>query len=262
MSKKTTFAEIIELILDWQLKEAGDQIDQNLTSLSTSDLNKLRLLLDQYRGYQIDFSEAVARLDGDPEQSEFILNQIPDNIRVTHPEYQVLMRNIQAFRDQSALKKAEALVGKAAEYIQIEFNPTRAEEAIENAQRTYPNWDQVSSLRMKIHSTLDLVGKFSKGLSIQKEVSALREKGGLASYQKAMRLINEYATLGLEKLGIKLFDAEMEREELLKMITRAEGESWTHRLSGDDQDLEEILKLEQSIRSLEDAETKKYGYER
>ena len=53
MSKKTTFAEIIELILDWQLKEAGDQIDQNLTSLSTSDLNKLRLLLDQYRGYQI-----------------------------------------------------------------------------------------------------------------------------------------------------------------------------------------------------------------
>ena len=66
MSKKTTFAEIIELILDWQLKEAGDQIDQNLTSLSTSDLNKLRLLLDQYRGYQIDFSEAVARLDGDP----------------------------------------------------------------------------------------------------------------------------------------------------------------------------------------------------
>lgn len=256
MSKKTTFAEIIELILDWQLKEAGDQIDQNLTSLSTSDLNKLRLLLDQYRGYQIDFSEAVARLDGDPEQSEFILNQIPDNVRVTHPEYQVLMRNIQAFRDQSALKKAEALVEKAAEYIQIEFNPTRAEEAIENAQRTYPNWDQVSSLRMKIHSTLDLVGKFSKGLSIQKEVSALREKGGLASYQKAMRLINEYATLGLEKLGIKLFDAEMEREELLKMITRAEGESWTHRLSGDDQDLEEILKLEQSIRSLEDAETK------
>ena len=125
MSKKTTFAEIIELILDWQLKEAGDQIDQNLTSLSTSDLNKLRLLLDQYRGYQIDFSEAVARLDGDPEQSEFILNQIPDNIRVTHPEYQVLMRNIQAFRDQSALKKAEALVEKAAEYIQIEFNPSR-----------------------------------------------------------------------------------------------------------------------------------------
>ena len=31
------------------------------------------------------------------------------------------MRNIQAFRDQSALKKAEALVEKAAEYIQIEF---------------------------------------------------------------------------------------------------------------------------------------------
>lgn len=256
MAKKTIFAEILELILGWKLKDAGEKLDQNLTSLSTTDLTKLRQLLDQYRGYQIDFSEAVARLDDDPEQSEFILNQIPDNVRVTHPEYQVLMRNIQAFRDHAALKRAEELVEKAAEHIKIEFNPSLAEEEIESAKQVYPNWDQVASLRLKIQGTSDLTARFSKGLSIQKEVSALREKGGLTSYQKAMRLINEYASLGLEKLGIILFDAELEREDLLKMITRAEGESWTHRLNEEDQDAEEILKLEQSIRSLEDAETK------
>lgn len=256
MAKKTIFAEILELILGWKLKDAGEKLDQNLTSLSTTDLNKLRQLLDQYRGYQIDFSEAVARLDDDPEQSEFILNQVPDNVRVTHPEYQVLMRNIQAFRDHAALKRAEELVEKAAEHIKIDFNPALAEEEIESAKQVYPNWDQVASLRLKIQTTSDLIARFSKGLSIQKEVSALREKGGLTSYQKAMRLINEYASLGLEKLGIILFDAELEREDLLKMITRAEGESWTHRLNEEDQDAEEILKLEQSIRSLEDAETK------
>lgn len=256
MPKKSVFSEIIDLILNWKLKDAGEQFERHFTSLSSADSNKLRSLLDQYHGYQIDFSEAVAHLDIDPEKSEFILNQIPENIRVTHPEYQVLMRNIQAFRDHAALKKAEDLVQKASERIRIEFNPAQAEEAIESAKQSYPNWDRVASLRLKIQTTSDLVGKFSQGLAIQKEVSALREKGGLASYQKAMRLINDYAALGLEKLGVNLFDAELEREDLLKMITRAEGESWSNRLNDDDPDMEEILKLEQSIRSLEDAETK------
>jgi hypothetical protein len=102
--------------------------------------------------------------------------------------------------------------------------------------------------------TSELQEKPSVGFIFKPKSSAL-EKRSIASYQKAMSLINEYSSLVLESYGIALFDADRDREDLLKMITRAEGESWKNRLRPDGIPAE-TLRLEQSIRSLEDAESK------
>ncbi len=255
MAASSPVNRITQLILNWKLDQASVQLEQHQSALSITDIFEIRGLIESYQAYQETFTEAGNVLKEDPVNAQFILNQVPEEIRVTHPDYPSFIETIQSEREKSALEKAEAKVQEAHDAITLDFNSTRAAEALEAAKQIFPNWDRSAELKEKILETTELQEKLARAIFLQTEVSALRESGGLSSYQKAMSLVNEYAALGLDALGIVLFDVEQEREDLLKMITRAEGESWRNRLQSDGMS-EEALRLEQSIRSLEDAESR------
>lgn len=255
MAKETLSTRITKLILNWKLEEANALLEANQSDLSVREIFELRGLNEQYQEYLESFREAAAILESDQAAALYELNQIPEDIRVTSPEYEKLIDRINTIRGETAQRQAEMKAQEAYDAIVIEFNSAKALDALDSARQICPNWDRVPELRDQILRISEIQEKLARGLFLQTEVSALREKGGLASYQKAMTLINEYSALGLEALGIVLFDADAERETLLKMMTRAEGESWSNRLAADGVP-EERLKLEQSIRSLEDAESK------
>ncbi len=248
-------SQITALILAWRLDEAATLIEKTRDLLPGDEIQALLDYLEQYREWKTLFSDAETKIESDPVGAQYILNLVPEEIRVTYPDLESLHSAITAakerFQIQDALDKCE----EASNFILNEVNGDKALEAIEAAKRAYPNWDRVPELREKISAVSEIQEKLSKGLQIQLEVSELREKGGQSAYQHAIALINEYTALGLETLGIVLFDVDLERENLLKMITRAEGESWSHRLAATSES-EETLRLEQSIRSLEDAESK------
>ena len=211
--------------------------------------------MDQYLDWDYAFSDVSLKIETDPVAAQYIFNQIPEEIRVTYPKLESLISAMTSSKDRIQIDEALEKCDEAYDFILHEINEAKALESIENAKRIYPNWDRIPELREKISNTTELQEKLAKGLQIQIEVSALREKGGQTAYQRAMALINEYTSLGLESFGIALFDVVSERENLLKMMTRAEGESWSHRLTSTSAS-EETLRLEQSIRSLEDAESK------
>ena len=255
MAENILSTQIMQLILNWKLEEATDLLEANQSELSVKDIFELRGLNERYQGYLDNFHEAESIVEEDPDAAQYAVDQIPEDIRITYPGYESLLAKLNTVRDVIARKQAFERVDEAYNAIVIEFNSAKAAEALETAKQIYPDWDRVPELREKILKTSELQEKLERGLYLQTEVSALREKGGIASYQKAMSLINEYSSLGLESYGIALFDADHDREDLLKMITRAEGESWKNRLRPDGIPAE-TLRLEQSIRSLEDAESK------
>lgn len=255
MESNPITTKITQLILNWQLKEASTLIESNQNELSVKEIFELRNLLDQYLDWDYAFSDASSKIETDPVAAQYIFNQIPEEIRVTYPKLETLLSAMISSKDRIQINEALEKCDEAYNFIIHEINEAKASESIENAKRIYPNWDRIPELREKISNTTELQEKLAKGLQIQIEVSALREKGGQTAYQRAMALINEYTSLGLESFGIALFDVASERENLLKMMTRAEGESWSHRLTSTSAS-EETLRLEQSIRSLEDAESK------
>ncbi|NMA12533.1 MAG: hypothetical protein GX933_05030 [Chloroflexi bacterium] len=255
MAANSQVNRITQLILGWKIEEASRLLEMHQSDLSVKAIFELRGMIDRYQEYSHLFEDAEAIAVNDPAGAQFILNQIDEEVRFTYPGYETLISTISSEKDKSALEQAQAVIREGRDAILLEFNSAKALEKIETARQIYPNWDRVPALHDEITATVSLQEKLAKGLFLQTEVSALREKGGYASYQKAMTLINEYTALGLESLGIVLFDVEKEREDLLKMMTRAEGASWHNRLE-DDGITAEVLRLEQSIRSLEDAESK------
>lgn len=255
MASNSHVNRIMQLILAWKIEEASRQLEKRQSDLSVKDIFELRGMIDRYQEFGHLFSDAEALVKEDPAGAQFILNQIDEEVRFTYPGYDALVSAINDVKDKTALDQAKTAIQEAKDAILLEFNSAKSAEKIETAKQIYPNWDRVPELHDEIIAVTGIQEKLAAGLFLQTEVSALREKGGYASYQKAMSLINDYTALGLETLGIVLFDVEKEREDLLKMMTRAEGASWHNRLEGDGISAE-ALRLEQSIRSLEDAESK------
>ena len=255
MESDLLITKITQLILNWQLREASAFIDTRQNELSVKDIFTMRNLLDQYLEWENAFSEIIAKIDSDPAAAQYMLNQIPEEIRITYPQIESVYSSMEMTKDKKQIDAALQKCDEAYESLLHELNESKAKALIEEAKRIFPNWDRINELRERINRLQELHEKLARGLQIQTEASALREKGGQSAYQKAMSLINEYTSLGLENLGIALFDVTAERDHLLQMITRAEGKSWSHRLSSTAES-EEILRLEQSIHSLEDAESK------
>ena len=255
MADDTLSTRIMQLILNWKLEDANALLEANQSDLSVKSIFELRGLNEKYQEYREHFLEAESVVENDTTAALYEISQIPEDIRVTYPAYGKITERINEIRDEKARQQAEEKVDEAYNAIVVEFNSAKAVDALDTARQLYPNWDRLPELREKILKTSELQEKLARGLFLQTEVSALREKGGLASYQRAMTLINEYSSLGLDAFGIELFNTDQEREDLLKMMTRAEGESWSNRLHADGIPAE-TLRLEQSIRSLEDAESK------
>lgn len=255
MESDSLLTKITQLILNWQLREASAFIETRQNELSVKDIFTMRNLLDQYVEWENTFSEIIAKIDSDPAAAQYLLNQIPEEIRITYPQIETIYSSMEMTKDRTQIDSALKKCDDAYESMLHELNESKAKELIEEAKRIFPGWDRITALRERINSIQELNEKLAKGLQIQVEVSALREKGGQAAYRRAMSLINEYTSLGLENIGIALFDVSAERDHLLQMITRAEGKSWSHRLTSTSES-EEMLRLEQSIHSLEDAESK------
>ena len=255
MESDSLITKITQMILNWQLREASAFIDTQQNVLSVKDIFAMRNLLDQYLEWENAFSEIIAKIDSDPAAAQYMLNQIPEEIRITYPQIKSIYSSMELTKDKQQIDSASKKCDEAYESLLHELNEKKAKALIEEAKRIFPNWDRNNELRERINNIQELHEKLARGLQIQTEVSALREKGGQSAYQKAMSLINEYTSLGLENVGIALFDVAAERDHLLQMITRAEGKSWSHRLTSTTES-EEILRLEQSIHSLEDAESK------
>ncbi len=255
MESDSLITKITQLILNWQLREASAFIDTQQNVLSVKDIFAMRNLLDHYLEWDNAFSEIIGKIDSDPAAAQYMLNQIPEEIRITYPQIKSIYSSMELTKDKQQIDAALKKCDEAYESLLHELNEKKAKALIEEAKRIFPNWDRNNELRERINNIQELHEKLARGLQIQTEVSALREKGGQSAYQKAMSLINEYTSLGLENVGIALFDVAAERDHLLQMITRAEGKSWSHRLTITSES-EEILRLEQSIHSLEDAESK------
>lgn len=245
---------IIQQILKWKLSTAEVQLQKDGPLLSDETRTELGSLLDQYRGYDKIMFSAQENCDKNPATARMMMNRIPYDILITHPSYRKINTKLQKNDDDSRAKAALKKCQDAERYIRSEFNQVKADDALQAAKDIFPRWQENPELRPLIEELSRQSQMLGEGLSIQRQVSALRETGGQAAYQKALELLNEYDALDLESIHIKLFDVEEERDALLRMMVRADGSSWTYRLTPSAS--QEIIRLEQSIRSLEDAENK------
>ena len=245
---------IIQHILKWKLSTAEVQLQKDLPILDEETRRELTTLLDQYRVYDKIMFSAQENCDKNPATARMMMNRIPRDILITHPSYRKINTRLQKNDDDSRIKAAQRKCTEAEHYIRGEFNQVKAEDSLQAARDIYPHWQENPQLRQQIEELTRQTQMLGEGLRIQREVSALRETGGQSAYQKALELLNEYDALDLPSIHIKLFDVEEEREALLRMMVRADGSSWTYRLTPSAS--QEIIRLEQSIRSLEDAENK------
>ena len=245
---------IIQHILKWKLSTAEVQLQKDLPILDEETRRELTTLLDQYRVYDNIMFSAQENCDKNPATARMMMNRIPRDILITHPSYRKINTRLQKNDDDSRIKAAQRKCTEAEHYIRGEFNQVKAEDSLQAARDIYPHWQENPQLRQQIEELTRQTQMLGEGLRIQREVSALRETGGQSAYQKALELLNEYDALDLPSIHIKLFDVEEEREALLRMMVRADGSSWTYRLTPSAS--QEIIRLEQSIRSLEDAENK------
>ena len=246
--------DIVQLILRWKLSTAEVQLQKDQDILSEATLSELKGLLEQYRGYDKIMFSAQENCDKNPATTRMMMNRIPHDILITHPSYRKINARLQKNDDDSRVKAAFKKCSDAERYIRSEFNQVKADDALQTAKDIFPRWQEHGELRPLIEELTRQSQMLGDGLRIQREVSALRETGGQAAYQKALELLNDYDALDLGSINIKLFDVEEERDALLRMMVRADGSSWTYRLTPSAS--QEIIRLEQSIRSLEDAENK------
>lgn len=245
---------IIQLILKWKLSSAEVELQKNEYALMDPTRKELKALLDQYRGYDKLMFSAQENCEKNPVTARMMMGRIPHDILITHPSYRRINSKLQKKDDDSRIKAAMKKLDEAERYISVEIDQTKGEDALEAAKDIFPGWIDNTEVRNRIEELSRKSGMLGEGLWIQQEISALRETGGQAAYQRALELLNQYETLDLDSIGIKLFDVEEEREALLRMMVRADGSSWTYRLTPSAS--QEIIRLEQSIRSLEDAENK------
>lgn len=245
---------IIQLILKWKLSSAEVELQKNESALSEPSRRELKTLLEQYRGYDKLMFSAQENCEKNPVTARMMMGRIPHDILITHPSYRRVNSKLQKKDDDTRIKAAMKKLDEAERYISVDFDQTKAEDALEAARDIFPGWGENTEVRDRMEELSKRSGMLGEGLWIQQEISALRETGGQAAYQRALELLNQYETLDLDSIGIKLFDVEEEREALLRMMVRADGSSWTYRLTPSAS--QEIIRLEQSIRSLEDAENK------
>lgn len=245
---------IIQLILKWKLSSAEVELQKNESALTDPTRRELKALLDQYRGYDKLMFSAQENCEKNPVTARMMMGRIPHDILITHPSYRRINSKLQKKDDDTRIKSAMKKLDEAERYISVDFDQAKGEDALEAAKDIFPGWIENSEVRDRIEELSRRSGMLGEGLWIQQEISALRENGGQAAYQRALELLNQYETLDLDSIGIKLFDVEEEREALLRMMVRADGSSWTYRLTPSAS--QEIIRLEQSIRSLEDAENK------
>ena len=245
---------IIQLILKWKLSSAEVEIQKNENVLNDPNRRELRQLLEQYRGYDKLMFSAQENCEKNPVTARMMMGRIPNDILITHPSYRRVNTKLQKKDDDTRIKSAMQKLDEAERYIRVEIDQVKGEDALEAAKDVFPGWGENPEVRGRIEELSRQSGILGEGLWIQQEISALRETGGQSAYQRALELLNQYEALDLESIGIKLFDVEEEREALLRMMVRADGSSWTYRLTPSAS--QEIIRLEQSIRSLEDAENK------
>ena len=245
---------IIQLILKWKLSSADVEIQKNEYFLTEPNRRELNTLLDQYRAYDKIMFSVQENVDKNPVTARMMMGRIPNEILITHPSYRRINSKLQKKDDDTRVKAAMKKLDEAERYITTAFDQAQGEDALEAAKDIFPGWADNSAVRDRIEELSRRSGMLGEGLWIQQEISALRETGGQAAYQRALELLNQYETLDLDAIGIKLFDVEEERDALLRMMVRADGSSWTYRLTPSAS--QEIIRLEQSIRSLEDAENK------
>ena len=245
---------IIQLILKWKLSSAEVELQKESQALSERSRRELEELLRQYRGYDKTMFSVQESCERNPAAARMMMKRVPEEILITHPSYRRISARLQKNEDEGRLRSALKKCADAERYIRVDFNQVKGDDALQAAKDIYPDWQNHEDLRSRIEALSRESAMLGEGLSIQREVSALRETGGQSAYQKALELLNRYDEIGLESIGIKLFDVEEEREALLRMMVRADGSSWTYRLTPSAS--QEIIRLEQSIRSLEDAENK------
>lgn len=245
---------IIGLILKWKLSSAEVDLTKNENVLTDPTRKELKGLLEQYRGYDKLMFSAQENCEKNPVTARMMMSRIPQEILITHPSYRRINTKLQKRDDDTRIRAAEKKLDEAERYISVEIDQAKGEDALEAAKDIYPGWVENPEVRDRVEELSRRSGMLGEGLWIQQEISALRETGGQAAYQRALELLNQYETLDLGSIGIKLFDVEEEREALLRMMVRADGSSWTYRLTPSAS--QEIIRLEQSIRSLEDAENK------
>lgn len=245
---------IIQLILKWKLSSAEVQLQKDQNVLSDPTRRELSRLIEQYRDYDKWMFSAQENCERNPLTARMMMNRIPHDILITHPSYRKVNTRLQKNDDETRTRNALRKCDDAERYIRVEFNEIKGEDALEAAKDIYPRWQENKEVRERIEDLTRQNDMLAEGLRIQREVSALRETGGQAAYQRALELLNEYDALDLESIDVKLFDVEAERDALLRMMVRADGSSWTYRLTPSAS--QEIIRLEQSIRSLEDAENK------
>ena len=245
---------IIQLILKWKLSSAEVELQKNDSVLTDPTRKELKTVLEQYRSYDKLMFSAQENCEKNPVTARMMMSRIPQDILITHPSYRRINTKLQKKDDDTRIKAAEKKLDEAERYITVEIDQTKGEDALEAAKDIYPGWIENPEIRDRVEDLSRRSGMLGEGLWIQQEISALRETGGQAAYQRALELLNQYETLDLNSIGIKLFDVEEEREALLRMMVRADGSSWTYRLTPSAS--QEIIRLEQSIRSPEDAENK------
>lgn len=255
MTNKESAAKqgIIDLILKWKLNSAEVQLQKDSEYLSEDSRRELTELLNRYRGYDKVMFSVAENSEKNPETARMMMKRVPPEILITHPSYRKTGGKVRKDDDAKRLNNALKRCDEAERCIG-ELNASKAADALEAAKQLVPNWESNPELSARIETLSEQNSKLSRGLEIQRRISALRETGGQSAYQKALSLLNEYDALGLEAYGIHLFDVEEDREALLRMMVRADGSSWTYRLTPSAS--QEIIRLEQSIRSLEDAENK------
>lgn len=252
--------QIAGIILKWKLGSASVQLQKEQPNLTPASYTELNTLLNHYREIDRLILSAGTVADEDPVRARSILKQAADEaVRngidpETHPSWKRLESKLHIAKEQERIQAALRKCDEAEAYINSEFNRTKADDALDSVKDLVPQWQMIPELRERIEEISTRSAKIERGMQIQQEISALRETGGHAAYQKALELLNEYDGLGLESYGIILFNVQEERDALLKMMVRAEGSSWTYRLTPAAS--QEIIRLEQSIRSLEDAESK------
>ncbi len=255
MTNKESAAKqgIIDLILKWKLNSAEVQLQKDSEYLSEASRRELTQLLNQYRAYDKVMFSVAENSEKNPETAQMMMNRIPREILITHPSYRKTGAKVRKDDDAKRLTTAMKRCDEAERCIG-ELNEAKAADALESVKQLIPDWETKPELRVRVEALSEENRKLSRGLEIQRQISALRETGGQSAYQKALALLNEYDALGLESYGVHLFDVEEDREALLRMMVRADGSSWTYRLTPSAS--QEIIRLEQSIRSLEDAENK------
>ena len=245
---------LVQLILKWKLSSADVQLQKDEAFFSEETRRELTELLEQYRAYDKIMFSAQENSDKNPAAARMMMKRVPNDILITHPSYRKINSRLQKNDDDARIKAALKKCADAERAIHEEFNRTKADDDLEAAREIFPRWEEHEELRTRIEGLARESQMLTEGLRIQREISALRETGGQGAYQRALELLNEYDSLDLSAIGIKLFDVEQEREALLRMMVRADGSSWTYRLTPSAS--QEIIRLEQSIRSLEDAENK------